>query len=794
MDLFSKNRTFLVLFGILVIFIIIILQYFGYSFVETFKLEQDYPDEWNDGVKINIRSWKQGSQKYKRQDLPFKSNFNGEAKCNDLCKKQPECVDKGNDWKNECTAEYSSVDRSCYCAFQKVEAFSTMNPFKRLCNEMKVCPSWPLDNSAWNTTSWTPIVRKNNIATWKDTSISDINNMSMSFWIYFDESLGETRPMTSIIQIAKPSYKGDSDWKGKDRYIGVFALPERPVLSIRTMTDNDENIGDDTEFSNDKDGIGGYEIGYKPIPSFVVITFKNGVCTYYKNGKFQNRYGKYPILPPPEDAVLMSGITYNPYNAEAKGISIKDFRMYDRAILGHDIEILYDGIQHSGVSENFETIRGAEPESTVINMNVENAITNKSKNYMEASWKNKDNNLISSSFFVNKYKNEVINEGFETAAPIQSNKITMENLVLRSSTAQKCNRSKGASERANNQQSVNHGKPIIAKAIVHFRNRSSADFTQLIQNTLNMIDSDPNFNPSSGHEQLLDSVRIEIHIVHVWSRHLKKFEIEYSNIKEFKWKILADRIKCLNSDDHSWDNANSKCNFEGHQYICTDSAPTCVNYTSWIRWGNCSAANPLVYKSETITIENGRKKQIKYVDLAAANEGHLDIVVDDEKEKQVLFGPNGTTISMWFRVNPEKRKNTTKWCRLLNFGNRRWRWLDDEVCVAIEGDMTRDRLVFNVNGRIAGKGSQVLDNDWHHIAWVMDKERSQWRYYHHGRSIGHSDNMIYPENKPRHLKMVGGPGVDWDDFWGAHIADFRIYGKALEDNEIRNIYFENSVP
>ena len=108
--------------------------------------------------------------------------------------------------------------------------------------------------------------------------------------------------------------------------------------------------------------------------------------------------------------------------------------------------------------------------------------------------------------------------------------------------------------------------------------------------------------------------------------------------------------------------------------------------------------------------------------------------------------------------------------------------------------MTQDRLVFMVDGNTLVKGSQMLNNEWHHIAWVMDKERSQWRIYHHGRPIGHSDNRPYPQNIHRQTKIVGGPGVDWDEFWQPDIADFRIYGKALEDKDIKDIYLENSVP
>ena len=109
--------------------------------------------------------------------------------------------------------------------------------------------------------------------------------------------------------------------------------------------------------------------------------------------------------------------------------------------------------------------------------------------------------------------------------------------------------------------------------------------------------------------------------------------------------------------------------------------------------------------------------------------------------KPTLFSSRGTTFVMWFQIPAGMRGTDAKnepLCRLLHFGNAKGKYIEDEVSIAVGTDFTTDTLQFRVDnttldiatdgqltnkdwtqesGTIA-KGSQVMDNKWHHLAWV----------------------------------------------------------------------------
>ena len=88
---------------------------------------------------------------------------------------------------------------------------------------------------------------------------------------------------------------------------------------------------------------------------------------------------------------------------------------------------------------------------------------------------------------------------------------------------------------------------------------------------------------------------------------------------------------------------------------------------------------------------------------------------------------------MWVKVDPSMRNQTEKWCTLLNFGNRNWTKIEDEVLIAIGSNKTHDNLIFRCNDDPVKHlgGRQILDNKWHHIAWVLkpDNEKEKENYF-----------------------------------------------------------------
>ena len=194
-------------------------------------------------------------------------------------------------------------------------------------------------------------------------------------------------------------------------------------------------------------------------------------------------------------------------------------------------------------------------------------------------------------------------------------------------------------------------------------------------------------------------------------------------------------------------------------------------------------------------MNQGKTRMLSFVELDAQKNEYLEMIfTSEEKEKEILFGPRGTTIMMWVKVNPEKRQSSLNECRLLNLGNRHWRTLEDEVGISIDGDISKDNIVLRVGTHQDNSmGSQILDNQWHHIVWVLiptNAEKQQtntWKLYHNGVKLGEV-NAPYPENKVRGSKIVGGSAVDWDEQWGPSIGEFHIHNEVLSDQLIRNVY------
>lgn len=769
MDLFTKNRTFLVTFVLLLLFVFFLLKYFT-TMSESFTINlSPYEKQY---IQID------NAEEPRIHETPalFSNRVTGKAECHSKCHKQPECQSEDM----ECVPEYSNG--LCHCPFQPAngikEGFNVFEQARQLCKETQICSAWEAhSDETWNTTSWTPLIRRPNVVRWKDLKVSNINRMSISFWVYFDETLAKKNPYTSIFQIAKSSYNGSQNWQNNDAYLGIFATAEEPSLNVRTITDQ-------TYIETNVEPV---LIGYSAVPSHIVLTINDGQWKIYKNGRWELSGGKNPIMPPDDDAKVMSGITYDPYNVPPQGISVKDVRVYNHVLSEHNIPILYNKIERAGTKESFQSMvqSMSEPMSQ--------------GNYRKQSWMDTMGNVIRTNlFFVDQYKAKEV-DGFQSGpAPPSGPKIDMSHLVLRSSTNHRCNRSKGASVRANNQHSPNHNKPVIHRAIVHFPNQQSLEFTRDIQNALNQIDTDPNAKVLVNQTELTGSVRIEFEIIHSLTREKQSFEVTYNNYQTVSWKTIVDRVKCINSDDMKWDSSKETCNFVGQALTCGGNAPDCMHYTAGSsgRLGNCSAANPLVYKTEKVRIENGRTKTVKYVALSESEEGVLDMKVDEALEKSVMFGENGTTISMWFRIPPPQYSaiSSSMHCFLLGLGNRNGTFLEDPVFISVDSKGSLHFIAYDDKQReVRTMDSYVLDEQWHHIAWVLDKTNAQWRFYHNGNPIDQIETSMYPSAMPRQTKMVGTSGMNTRVFHEPDIADFRMYGKVLDNTLIKNIYLENSV-
>jgi hypothetical protein len=781
MDIFSRNRTFLVIFGFVVLFTLFLFHYFLPSFSETFTSNNQYPTQWNDfnPIYINNSHPVGDPNRHSITKKKFERNVTKES-CHDLCHKQGECVSTGDDWNNKC--EPSFVNDQCYCPFKKVAVQSRSNPgpdfystITRIFNQLpaNLEPSWDYSNTL---DKWTSVVSPtaNEEIPWKNINASDVNNMAFSFWIYFRQRENRERKKKRTIFMIKSR-------NGK-RLVEVYALPERPVINIELRTGKNTFSNLHTPYTHNVDMTDGHEIGYNHKAVMVIISIVNSVVHVYFDGQLKSTFGGDPMTPLLEDANLYCGSSTLP---DDNSIYWKDFKIYNHNILENDIRILYREKQTDGYIDDVILYPDATSRSGFQNM-FSHSAANMFSTYIAPLYSNSSVNAI--------------NEGFLSPIIVNDPQVNMNDMILRSETDKICTRDVRPSFTdpnayfglANYQNSPYNDSLNIDKATVYFKdNTTPIDFTNEVQTLLNVEPNRVGVPKAFG----TTSHKMTIDLVHPWTKTKKSFDIAYDLASEFKWSDVVDRVRCMNSDDTLWNDRNTNgqaCKDVGR--YCDDSAPRCIHHTVGIRYGKCSKDNVIKYKTTSIERNNGEKRNVRYTELNATTKDYLELSISETKEKEILFTKNGTTIMFWVKINPEKRKRSLNECRLLNFGNRHWRDLEDEIKISVDGDITKDSLIFKV-GDYEDKSmiSQILDNKWHHIAWVLKPSDgtnnipAQWMVYHNGTLIGKVEKQ-YPENKVRKLKMVGASGVDWDDAWGPSIGEFYIFARVLDENVIRSIY------
>ena len=852
MDLFSRNRTFLVIFFLLALFTIFFVQFFFPFRKESFLLEEKYPNEWKEGAPIYIRSkFLDNPLRYNVEKKPlYGSSSHNPARCNTQCMNQTECQDKGPNWKNTCKMEMT--DR-CYCQFSRVD--KNKEGFSDLQDILRVFPNVPIWKDANSENKWHPITKQTDLVRWSDLkkraeSIDrtlNISNISFSFWVYFDEALGRNRPLTSIFQIANGDYNGDRNWRGRDRYLAVFAYPERPTLHIRTMRHKNINAGG-REFSLENDDYGGNEIGYNHLPSFVCVVVSNNQIKLYVDGEEQNKFGVGYLSPPPDDAKIMSGITYAPYNGEPKGISIRDFFIYGESLKEFNIKAIYKyqkntvlaarGWDQGNVEEfslmgslrNFfksdlnqeSFLSGEQPPAINTDSTLaEQAPDDFFKSFDNAAAVDKDDNVQyryrdAKEFHENR--DSIISQS--RSITINKTSITTEYAKLRSNIGNSCYRNYNEEKSSNFQdhpqwktyevmnvkQEISPYKtpPILLDKTNLFR-AVMKEYSEGRQVTLNkdfQLD-----RPFKLHIQMPRNWQPNNNMP-LYSKGTVITQQKDSNSITFEYKPgqentffteVANTVQCYNRVDHFWDQGAKQCKPYHWAGTCGPSAPKCINNIAWVKMGRCSAdgnENDFEKYEEEVQVADMSMRKLSYVDLNEKKGEYLDLVVPSTIEKDVMFSQEGTTFSMWFKVEPGMRKRTRQWFRLVDFGNRSWWRIRDDIIIAIDGDNTKSRLICgaSVNGRnhwAWNLASQVLDNKWHHIAWVLVPEKgsepAHWIIYHQGKPLGRR-RRPYPENKERNTKHVGGPAVHWDPSFGPSIADFRIDKGVLNHAQIWKLY------
>jgi hypothetical protein len=586
---------------------------------------------------------------------------------------------------------------------------------------------------------------------WKALSVDSIQNISFSFWIYFLEEKDQSRDQRSpLFSITSPSTNKE--------IFSVTALPKRPILDIRSGNKRYDPYTHNSDMTN------GNEIGYNHSSTFVIIVINNDTIHLYLNGECKNKIGGNTVIKEPNgDSTLVFG----GFNQQPDSIYLKDFRVYNHSIPTSDIAILYqefkqDGYLSSSIIESFES----EPYETFI-----------SRGPLFESFTNLKQAVVTTS----------------SPVQVQAKVISLEDFVLRSETEEKCNTDKGGKTYSNFQNSPVFQSANIDKAFVSFNNNSrKVDFTQEIKNILQLQPKRISIPDEFGIE---NNANIEIELIHPWTKKKQIFKTTYSKNQPFLWENVVNGIKCLNSDG-IWDYNKNTCT-SNLKHCTSNNFSKCINYFYGENEGKCSAENTLSTEIATITLDGGIERKISFISLDSSKKEYLDMSkIKKSQEQAVLFSPEGTSILFWVKIDPSIRKSNSNWARLLNFGNRHWKGLEDDVGIAINADTSRDGLIFyhENNGKsvkVENVGTQILDNQWHHIAWVLspgnDTNTPHWNIYHNGFLLK-TIQKSYPVSKDRNVKMLGGSAFNQDAFWSSTIGEFRIYNTIIDGPTMKNIY------
>ena len=305
---FTKYRTFFIVFGILVFFIIMFVQYWT---KEEFSLYPENIYEQGGSVNINGKYMKE-NESYKRYNAygPLAKLFGSSFKtCDAKCKSQDECNPiRGN----KCESSFNRRLKTCYCSFRKNEvigmndtAAKLMTLASSLPNEAKPCWVYPKTKS----NVYTQLDGPQEKYSFRELNISDSNRLSISFWIYLDDSLVIENNVGLVKMVMNNKNIFKFSIKGKNLVLKSLRDKSDITIPIGTTVDS----------------------------SWIAITFNQGVQNIYLNGAlFNSSIASAPFGPLYNNSALYLKTRTRAY--------LKNFKFYDHTISESVIGMLYKGV------------------------------------------------------------------------------------------------------------------------------------------------------------------------------------------------------------------------------------------------------------------------------------------------------------------------------------------------------------------------------------------------------------------------------------------------------------------
>lgn len=738
-------------------------------------------------------------RRHSKTKVPLEAGWiSSESNCTSLCKNQNECLDTKS---IKCTSTYQADNKNCYCQFSRVEGFDTFSALLNLPKEAQ--PSW---ESSYFKGKWNPVKRQS-FGTWNDLKIDQRNSMSISFWIYFNESVMLKNPAiewVSLFQVTSPDFTPVSNFNyetGNDGYIMIQTYSKTARLHIRGKTSVKGNRHDPDEASTAVPIPGKNYVGFNvpDNPTFVVITYINNKYTFYRDGIETNSYtSSEAYVEPKPDSKLFGGYVFANVSLEPQGISMKDLKVYNGAISAKTIELLYSSLKkdEKGVGwrtdlteaftgrqgftgygrqgfTGYKTVEGFENDEDVGNDaeggGGEEAASGFAGPNIASTYisDNGNNTFLEPPNIVAITKMEISGLGFGTLQ------------MLSSPAKQQCAFSNGSREYANGQGNPRKGNlefdyvgywnnKVDTKYLIPPFNKSN------VNTEIGKYLANPNLAPENG--KRMDGVLYFYNKHPTWGNWMTKYL--HKNHSDPSKRNLRSGLASIANDFRSF-------NSDGYNgsYECNSLAPVCSNFVHYKRWGACSVKSAAKdqFALMTVMVQDSEKN--------AVEKKLSSILLNPSKEEQLemptKFNPgsvNGFTICFWVKILKYPQGNPR--IRIFSFCNKIGYTSYDKLSISIKNQ----KLDVQIEDTFySSPVTNIADLNWHHIAWSVDKNGS-WSIYHNGR--GYASNPvkgIYPSSNPRNKQLIGGPISYHDASLDGYVGDIRFYDGILSQDEVWTI-------
>jgi hypothetical protein len=311
--MFTRYRTFFIMFGILVFFLMIFAHGYKKEGFADYYLTNE--NKYEKGGSVNINGeFNQNTEVYKRYNTfgPFSTKLSSTATCDTECNRQDECnAIRGN----KCTSSFDPNSKTCFCSFSKIVkpvssngmGLTVENLLKKATyfdNQPK--PSWvyPITRNEYNSHNM-PYAA----IPWSDLNIPNKDNMAFSFWINLNNIVKNEKGFFVL-------------WISYAFSLPMYVRKDNKTLVLRNIHDNNKD----------------FNITIAK-PTWIVVSLMPGVQNVYIDGKFTYTSTSQRLSDPPNEKsklYLGQGTT---------GVFIKDLMFYDHSLTEDGIGILYKGLK-----------------------------------------------------------------------------------------------------------------------------------------------------------------------------------------------------------------------------------------------------------------------------------------------------------------------------------------------------------------------------------------------------------------------------------------------------------------